>query len=121
MVNELKALFEAYETALVNNDVSALEAFFWDSPAAVRLGPTENLFGSEAIKEFRRNRPSVGLEREVTRVEYIMLDENHGVINVCFTKQFKGTLRNGRQTQVWKRFPELGWRITSAHVSFVEE
>lgn len=121
VIDELKALCSAYENALVSNDVPTLEAFFWDSAQAVRLGPTENLFGSEEIVEFRRQRSSSGLERDVQRVEYIVLDENHGVINLCFTRSFKGRERSGRQTQVWKRFPQIGWKIVSAHVSFLEE
>ncbi|MEM8867522.1 MAG: AtzH-like domain-containing protein [Verrucomicrobiota bacterium] len=121
VVDELKQLFESYERALIGNDVPSLEAFFWQSPTAVRLGPTENLFGSDEINQFRRNRSSVGLQREVTRVEYIVLDDDHGVINVCFLRQFRGAERSGRQTQVWKRFPDLGWKIVSAHVSFLEE
>ncbi len=28
-------------------------------------------------------------------------------------------LRAGRQTQLWVRFPEFGWRIASAHVFLV--
>ena len=119
--DELRKLFEAYELALVGNDVAALESFFWESPEAVRLGPTENLFGSDEINVFRRGRSSKGLEREVTRVEYIVLNENHGVINLCFRKQAGGALRQGRQTQVWKRFPEVGWKIVSAHVSYLEK
>lgn len=121
VIDELKALVESYECALVGNDVPALEAFFWESPAAVRLGPTENLFGSDQIKEFRRNRSSVGLAREILRVEYIVLDHDHGVTNLLFSKQVGEAMRTGRQTQVWKRFPDVGWKIVSAHVSYLEE
>jgi hypothetical protein len=117
---ELRALCEAYEMALVANDVASLENFFWDSPETIRLGPTENLFGAESIKSFRRNRPALDLQRKVTRVEYIVLNNDHGVINLCFEKIFRGHIRSGRQTQIWKRFPELGWKIVSAHVSFIE-
>ncbi|MEM1221371.1 MAG: AtzH-like domain-containing protein [Verrucomicrobiota bacterium] len=121
VIDELKELSESYERALVSNDVPKLENFFWDSADAVRLGPTENLFGAEEIKAFRRNRSSAGLERKVTRVEFIVLDQDHGVINLCFEKVVKGEDRSGRQTQIWKRFPEVGWKIVSAHVSFIEK
>lgn len=118
---ELEDLYKAYERALVSNDIDSLEDFFWDSPETVRFGPEENLFGSEAIQEFRRNRSPEWLARTVTRVEYILLDDNHGIINLCFDRNYKGRLREGRQTQVWKRFTDLGWKVVSAHVSLMEK
>ena len=120
VIDELRELCAGYEHALINNDVPALEAYFWESADTMRLGATENLFGSEEIVEFRRNRPAVGLQREVDRIDYIVMDDNHGVVNVCFHKLVKGVERHGRQTQVWKRFPDLGWKIVAAHVSFME-
>jgi hypothetical protein len=41
IVAEVKSAFEAYEAALISNDVPALENFFWDSPEAVRFGESE--------------------------------------------------------------------------------
>ncbi len=55
---EVTAQFEAYEKALVTNDVAALDAFFWASPHAIRYGATENLYGAEEIAAFRAARPS---------------------------------------------------------------
>ena len=121
VIDELKSLFAEYEKALLGNDVSALKGFFWESPETVRFGQSENLFGAEAINTFRLERSVKDLSREVTRVEYLVLDANYAVINMCFIRQLKGVPRNGRQTQVWKRFPELGWKIVSAHVSLLEE
>ncbi len=53
---ELQARFEAYERALGENDVEVLDGFFWESPAAVRFGATESLYGFAAIAAFRAAR-----------------------------------------------------------------
>ena len=121
VIEELKTLFAEYETALQSNDIQKLTDFFWDSPQTVRFGQSENLFGSEAIREFRRNRPKQHLSREVVRVEYLVLDDNHGVINMCFIRHYKGVPKEGRQTQVWKRLDGLGWKVVAAHVSLKSE
>ena len=36
VVAEVRAAFEAYERALISNDVPTLDAFFWDDPHTVR-------------------------------------------------------------------------------------
>lgn len=53
---EITALSDAYERALANNDVTALDAFFFDGPETVRYGVGENLYGTEEIAAFRRAR-----------------------------------------------------------------
>jgi Protein of unknown function (DUF3225) len=50
---EVQAAFEAYERALVSNDVDALNAMFRDDPRTIRFGGTENLFGYGEINAFR--------------------------------------------------------------------
>ncbi|MGJ3241687.1 MAG: AtzH-like domain-containing protein [Opitutales bacterium] len=111
----------AYEQALQANDEATLESMFHDSPETVRFGPTENLFGAEAIKSFRRNRKPVDLARKVDRMECLVLDADHGIVNLCFTRIVAGESRLGRQSQVWKRFGAAGWKVVSAHVSYLEE
>jgi len=39
VVAEVSELFEAYEQALIDNDVARLDATFWDSPHTVRYAP----------------------------------------------------------------------------------
>ena len=48
--------FARYEAALVNNDVATLEALFHDDGRTIRYGGGENLYGMDAIREFRRAR-----------------------------------------------------------------
>src|SRR4029077_21219846 len=59
VVAEVAALHEAYEEALIGNDVEKLTGFFWDSPDALRFGVAESLYGAEKILAFRKARPAV--------------------------------------------------------------
>ena len=60
---EVTAAFERYEAALTGNDVDTLDSLFWSSPHVVRYGATENLYGQDEIRAFRKARPSKGLDR----------------------------------------------------------
>jgi ketosteroid isomerase-like protein len=111
---EIRAAFDAYEAALVGNDVAALIGFFWDDPRATRLMTEGGLYGIEEIANFRKNRPIEDLSRELTRVEIVALGEDFGVATAEYRRLGSG--RRGAQSQVWVRRPE-GWRIASAHVS----
>lgn len=120
VMTELLALHEMYETALVSNNVPVLDALFWESPKVIRFGATENLYGTEALREFRKNRPPVGLQREVVNLQIRAFGRDTGVTTVQFERTVNGKVKTGRQTQCWIRFP-FGWRIVSAHVSFLPE
>ena len=117
---EIAALHQQYEAALVSNDVAALTAFFWDSPHALRFGVAESLYGVKAIEEFRKNRPPVDLAREVSNLTIVTFDADCAVVTLEFSRSLRGIRRNGRQSQVWRRFTE-GWRIVSAHVSLTPQ
>ena len=111
---ELRAAFDAYEAALLANDVEALSGFFWRDPRAVRLSPGGGLFGYEAIAAFRRGRDVSDVARDLTRVTFTALGPDVGV--ACAEYRRRGSGRRGAQSQTWARFPE-GWRIVAAHVS----
>ena len=59
---EIKAEFARYESAVLKNDVAVLDELFWNNPLTLRYGVAENLYGYEAIKEFRASR-SQGVDR----------------------------------------------------------
>jgi len=118
VVAELGELHARYECALLDNDVAALEAMFWDSPLAVRYGATENLYGIDEIKVFRRGRPNIDLARKIERLEITTFGDSFGVINLHFTRELSGVTRQGRQTQLWVKWAD-GWKIVSAHVSYL--
>lgn len=114
---EVEAVFARYETALVTNDVPVLDELFWVSPATVRFGATENLFGAEEIAAFRAGRSPVGLSREVLRTSITTFGREFATASITFRRH--GSARIGRQQQSWVRFPE-GWRVVAAHVSLLD-
>ncbi|CAN5271538.1 oxalurate catabolism protein HpxZ [soil metagenome] len=113
---EIEQVFARYEQALIGNDVAVLDELFWDSPATVRFGATENLFGYDAIKAFRAARPSTGLAREVLRTAITTFGHDTATTSIEFRRP-NSTLV-GRQMQTWIRMPQ-GWRVVAAHVSVV--
>ena len=114
---EVTDQFNAYEQALVSNDVEVLDRLFWERPEVVRYGATENLYGPEEIAAFRKARPSKGLERTLKRTVITTFGDDYATAWTEFTRP--GTDRIGRQSQVWVRQPE-GWRIVAAHVSTMD-
>ena len=114
---EVTALFEAYEKALVTNDVAALDGFFRDAPQTIRYGVRENLYGYAEIQAFRAARPGQGLERTLERTAITTYGRDLAICSTLF--QRISSPRTGRQMQTWARFPE-GWRIVAAHVSLLE-
>jgi Protein of unknown function (DUF3225) len=107
---------ECYERALVSNDVTVLDELFCNSPHTLRYGVTENLYGYEAICQFRASRPAQGLERTVLKNTITTYGRDFATANVEF--QRLGSSKPGRQSQTWVRMPE-GWRVVAAHVSLL--
>lgn len=118
IVAELAALYPKYEAALLSNDVETLSAMFWHSEHAMRFGAAENLYGSEEISAFRRARPGVNLARSINRLDIVTFGRDFGSITLEFNREVIGGTIRGRQSQCWVRLSE-GWRIVSAHVSFL--
>lgn len=114
VVAEVQAVFARYEAALVGNDVAVLDALFWDSPLTLRYGATENLYGYDAIRDFRLARAAQGLAREVTVQRIMTFGRDYAVTHIEFTRPGKPGI--GRQSQCWVRLPQ-GWRVVAAHVS----
>ena len=95
-----------------------LVGFFWDSEHALRFGVGESLYGAREIEEFRKNRPPIDLQRQVINPKIVTFGEDTAISTIEFRRHVQGSPRHGRQTQVWRKF-EAGWKIVSAHVSFV--
>jgi hypothetical protein len=116
---EITAEFERYEVALVTNDVAALDAFFWNSPHAIRYGGGENLYGFSEIEAFRAARSPAGLERTLERTVITAFGKDFATASTLFRRDgFSGKI--GRQMQTWWRSPD-GWKIVAAHVSVIPE
>jgi hypothetical protein len=116
---EVEAEFAAYEQALINNDVEALDRFFLDSESAIRYGVAENLYGYAAIKAFRASRSPAGLARKLEKTSIVAYGHDLAIAATLFRRDNEPG-KIGRQMQTWVRFPE-GWRIVAAHVSVIED
>lgn len=109
---EVTDCFEAYDNALIANDVAALDRWFWTAPQAVRYGLGEELYGHDAIAQHRRNHPAGVIRGPLTRQTVTTFGTDMAI--VC--AEFDENGLAGRQTQTWIRRPE-GWRIVCGHVS----
>ena len=118
VVAEVAALHDAYEAALVSNDVEKLTSFFWESSLALRFGVAESLYGAEEILAFRKSRPAIDLARKVFNLKIVTFGEDSAIVTIEFVRATSGVPRHGRQSQVWRKFPQ-GWKVVSAHVSLV--
>jgi hypothetical protein len=113
---EVRGMFEQYETALMNNDLGVLDRCFWHSQSVVRFGASENLYGIDAIRAFRRSRDPGALKRCLFRTIVTTFGQNFATTTTEFVRDDKVV---GRQSQTWVRFQD-GWRIVSAHVSLID-
>ncbi len=116
VVKEIAELYPRYERALIENDVTVLNEMFWRSPATMRFGVNENLYGIDELDEFRRQRSGIGLERRVIRTDIVTFGRDYASVTLEFERRIMGRTVHGRQSQVWVKMPE-GWRIVAAHVS----
>lgn len=108
----LEAL-DTYETALLANDLDALDAAFVDSPGTMRGDDRGLLVGHDAISAFRGARGGVAT-RSLTHVEVRPLTEDRALV-VSVSRFAAGG--QGLQTQLWRRDGGSGWRIEAAHVT----
>ncbi|OII40372.1 amidase [Curtobacterium sp. MMLR14_014] len=122
----LEAL-DAYEAALLANDLDALDAAFVDSPGTMRGDDRGLLVGHDAISAFRGARGGVAT-RSLTHVEVRPLTEDRALV-VSVSRFAAGG--QGLQTQLWRRDGDSSeretndgdtgarprWRIEAAHVT----
>jgi hypothetical protein len=115
---EIEAAFAAYEVALMANDVAALDSLFWNAPQTLRYGIGKNLYGFEAIAQFRRDRPGGSPQRVLRNTVLTTFGADLATANTEFLRE--GSSKIGRQSQTWLR-TDQGWKITAAHVSLMGE
>ena len=115
---EVQEAFQAYEKALLDNDVDKLIQAFWNDPKAVRLTADGGQYGFEDIAAFRRARDVGDVPRDITRLEILVMGPNIGVVNSEYKRHGSGRL--GAQSHVWLR-TDAGWRIAAAYVSLAAE
>ena len=118
VVAEVRTAFEAYEKALVSNDVAALNEFFRNDARTIRYGGGENLYGYAAIEAFRAARSPVALGRTLDRTVITTFGREFAVASTLYERP-SAPGKTGRQMQSWVKFPE-GWRVVAAHVSLID-
>ena len=108
----LRDAFEAYERAIVRNDLDALDAAFAPGDATMRGDAAGLLVGHDTISAFRGVRGGVA-DRTIERIEYRALAADVALLVSVSRYDGGGT---GLQTQVWER-SDGRWLITAAHVT----
>jgi hypothetical protein len=118
VVAEVTALFLAYEAALVDRDLEAMELAFDDSADLVRFGINDEQRGPEALRRWRESQAPLPPGR--TRADTVVstFGDDVAVVSTCF--RYPGRLFVGRQSQTWVRI-DGAWRIVHAHVSELVE
>jgi hypothetical protein len=113
---DVTAAFARYERALMENDLNALDSLFWASSHTLRYGVGENLYGIEAIREFRKARPGGSPPRVLRNTVITTYGTDFATANTEFIRDKSSSI--GRQSQTWMRTAE-GWRVVAAHVSLM--
>ncbi|HEY2203392.1 MAG TPA: AtzH-like domain-containing protein [Pseudonocardia sp.] len=116
VVTGVLTAFDRYERALVDGDVAVLTELFWDDPRCLRYGVADRQRGAAELAAWRRENPSVPPGRRLAGTRVLTVGERTAVVSTLFG--YPGGRAEGRQSQVWVRFP-AGWRIVAAHVSEV--
>lgn len=117
-VDQVLAAFAAYERALADHDVQALNAFFVDSSSTRRFGVDDEQVGFEQICIWRRTCDPVPPGRYLEGTLAQPLGEDVVVVTTRFG--YGDAPATGRQTQVWVREARAAaptWLIAAAHVS----
>jgi Asp-tRNA(Asn)/Glu-tRNA(Gln) amidotransferase A subunit family amidase len=109
---DLFTAFDAYERAILANDLDALDAAFAPGSETLRADAAGLLVGHDAISAFRSLRGGVGA-RTIERLEYRPLGPDVALLVAVSRYAAGGT---GIQTQVWQRL-DGRWLITAAHVT----
>ena len=113
---EVLACFEDYERALMDNDVAALNAYFWDDPRVTRYGIADRQWGHAELVAHRARTPAPDFTRYLEHPRVTVWRSDLAVVQVEFVRS--DTPLRGFQSQVWVRF-DAGWKIVAAHVSMI--
>ncbi|GAB3256216.1 amidase [Kineosporia babensis] len=105
--------FDAYESALLANDVAVLDDLFAPGESTVRGDGTNLLIGHEAIAGFRSGR-SVIPTRRVAKI--LVRPIAPGAALLMASTRNPATGATGLQSQLWQQI-DGAWKVTAAHVS----
>lgn len=114
---EVTAVFEAYEKALLANDVAVLDAMFLHSDRVVRYGVSEVQHGIDEVRRFRSVQKP--FDRTLSHTVITTYGPDVAVASTLFRRpDFPGQV--GRQMQTWVK-TDAGWRVAAAHISMMDE
>jgi 1-carboxybiuret hydrolase subunit AtzH-like protein len=113
-VEEVRACFLAYESALVAGNVAQMNEWFIDDPRVIRFGIADEQWGAEAVRRWRRTAVPVAPGRALVDTDVVIWSEHVAVVTTLI--RYPGTAELGRQSQTWIRIGG-DWRIAHAHVS----
>lgn len=119
VVAELTAVFHAYERALMDNQVEALNAYFWADARVTRYGIADRQLGIAELVAFRAATPAPSFTRRLENLRICSFGPDLAVAQVEFVRS--DTALRGFQTQTWVRLApgRAGWKIVAAHVSMI--
>jgi hypothetical protein len=112
VILEVTAAFEAYERALIDDDVDAVIGFF--APEAIRFGIADQQAGIGEQRRWRETQGGLPPGRRLKDTTIRGYGRSTAVVTTLFG--YPGSDVLGRQSQTWVRLFD-GWRIVHAHVS----
>lgn len=112
IVTEIEECFADYDRALLANDVTRLDHWFWNDPQVIRYGTAEELYGAGAIAAYRRTSSGWIKRGPLSRKTITTFGSHTATISV----EFDDATGHGRQMQTWVRMGG-NWKIVCAHVS----
>jgi len=116
VLNEVTELFERYEKAIADKNIEVLDATFWNSLYTVRYAMHEIGYGFDQIHEQRvARRKGSTIADKVTRQQITTIGQDIALTILEFS--LIGRQEIARQSQMWVRFPDVGWKVVHAHVS----
>ena len=116
---EIGAVFEAYEAALMGNDLAALNGFFWADARVTRYGIGDRQWGINELIAFRAATAPPNFSRQLQHLRLSSFGPDLAVAQVEFVRS--DTPLRGFQSQTWVRMApgRSGWKIVAAHVSMI--
>jgi ketosteroid isomerase-like protein len=114
VLDEVRRAFDAYEAALLANDLEALDEWFWHDDRVVRFAFGAVQRGWAEVSAARRSLPEQTPPRTAVSVEIVALGPDAATVFAVFRLEGSGQVVH--QSQVWGRVDGT-WRVMAAHVS----